>query len=85
MRRPKVEAITSAEYPTRARRPANSALDSTKFTGTFGIEVPAWQDALARVLDTIKAGQTRPQTVSGLGRPDAAAHLDSLRRPLALT
>ena len=43
-RRPKVTPITSAEFPTPVRRPANSALDSTRFTGVFGYRSAPWQD-----------------------------------------
>jgi dTDP-4-dehydrorhamnose reductase len=40
-----VEAIGSAEYPTRARRPANSALDSGLFARTFGFAARPWTEA----------------------------------------
>lgn len=45
-----VEAITSNEYPTPARRPANSRLDTEKLTRTFGIHPVHWRDALAMVM-----------------------------------
>ena len=35
--------ITSAEYPTPARRPKNSRLSCTKLARTFGISLPDWQ------------------------------------------
>ena len=41
-----VKPISSADYPTAARRPANSRLDSGKLTGLF-CRLPAWQEALA--------------------------------------
>lgn len=40
-----VDAISSAEYPTRARRPANSALDSGLFARTFGFAARHWTEA----------------------------------------
>lgn len=46
----KVNAITTAEYPTPAKRPANSMLDCSKIKNTFGIEMPSWKDALNKVL-----------------------------------
>ncbi|PMS36898.1 dTDP-4-dehydrorhamnose reductase [Trinickia symbiotica] len=49
-KRPKVVPITSAEYPTPARRPANSRLSNAKLTATFGIRPPQWRDALALCL-----------------------------------
>ena len=54
---PTVEAITTADYPTPARRPAYSRLDTTTLEHDFGIALPAWQAALAEVLDTLAATQ----------------------------
>lgn len=48
--RPRVEAITTAEYPTPARRPMNSVLDCGKIAATYGISAPRWQTSLAAVL-----------------------------------
>ena len=48
--RPTVEAITTAEYPTRAARPTDGRLDCTKLAATFGVALPHWRDGLARVL-----------------------------------
>jgi dTDP-4-dehydrorhamnose reductase len=47
---PKVEAITTAEYPTPARRPANSVLDCRLIGAAFGIEPRPWCEALAEVI-----------------------------------
>jgi dTDP-4-dehydrorhamnose reductase len=52
---PEVAHITTAEYPTPAKRPANSALDCSKFEAEFGVQTIPWQDALGRVLDRLKA------------------------------
>jgi dTDP-4-dehydrorhamnose reductase len=43
-RRPKVTAITTAEYPTPARRPANSVLDCGRFERAFGFGGRPWTD-----------------------------------------
>ena len=45
--------IPSADYPTRAARPANSRLDCTSLTATFGIPRPSWQAGLETVLRSI--------------------------------
>ncbi|MFT4199000.1 MAG: dTDP-4-dehydrorhamnose reductase [Pseudoxanthomonas sp.] len=50
---PRVEAIGSDQYPTPARRPAWSVLDNRRFQRDFGLVLPAWEDALAPVLDRI--------------------------------
>lgn len=49
-RQPRVEAISSAEFPTPARRPAYSVLDTTHLQQDFGIQPPAWRDGLRRTL-----------------------------------
>jgi dTDP-4-dehydrorhamnose reductase len=41
-----VVPITSAEYPTPARRPRNSVLASGKFADTFGFLLPQWEEML---------------------------------------
>jgi len=43
----KVLPIRTAEYPTKATRPAYSVMDKTKIKHTFGIEIPYWRDSLA--------------------------------------
>jgi len=42
--------ITTAEYPTAARRPGWTVLDCRKVTATFGITPPPWQQGVAAVL-----------------------------------
>ncbi|HEX4766397.1 MAG TPA: dTDP-4-dehydrorhamnose reductase [Lichenihabitans sp.] len=55
-----VERITTADYPTPARRPANSRLDCTKLRDVYGITLPAWRQSLdacvARLVAELKAG-----------------------------
>lgn len=53
---PQVSAITTAQYPTPARRPAWSVLACTKFEQAFGIAPSDWHDDLGDVLDAL-AGQ----------------------------
>lgn len=47
---PQVVPIASSEYPTPAKRPANSRLALDKLTATFGLQMPDWRDALALCL-----------------------------------
>lgn len=49
-RAPKVEAITTADYPTPAKRPAYSHLDVSKLESDFGIALPSWQNGLKQVI-----------------------------------
>jgi len=56
-RAPTLEAITTADYPTPAKRPAYSRLDVTTLEHDFGIALPTWQAGLDGVLDTLAAAQ----------------------------
>lgn len=47
---PVLKAISTAEYPTPAKRPSNSVLSNEKLQKTFGIALPAWDTALALCL-----------------------------------
>lgn len=58
-RRPKVEPIATAEYPTPARRPANSVLDCRKIARIHGIMQRPWEDALAEMLAKTLAAAPR--------------------------
>jgi dTDP-4-dehydrorhamnose reductase len=48
-----IKPITTADYPTPAKRPANSRLDTRKFRDTFGLELPHWQRGLDHVLQQV--------------------------------
>jgi dTDP-4-dehydrorhamnose reductase len=48
-RRPAVVPITTAEYPTPAKRPAYSVLSNEKFARVFGLRLPDWRDQLQLV------------------------------------
>jgi dTDP-4-dehydrorhamnose reductase len=52
---PTLSAIATADYPTPARRPANSVLDSGKLARIYGIAPCDWQAALDRVLGVLLA------------------------------
>ena len=45
--------IPTGLYPTLAKRPMNSRLDTTKITKTFMLELPHWEDEVKRVLKEI--------------------------------
>jgi dTDP-4-dehydrorhamnose reductase len=52
---PRLEAITTAEYPTPAGRPAMSALDCGKIERAYGIRLRPWEAAAAETIDTLLA------------------------------
>lgn len=53
---PTVTAITTAEFPTPARRPANSVLSNDKLLREAGIALPAWEHALDDLLAVNRTG-----------------------------
>lgn len=48
-----IKPITSAEYPTAAKRPSYSLLDKTKIKQTFGVAVSEWKQSLSNMLEKI--------------------------------
>lgn len=44
----KVNPVTSSEFPTAAKRPAYSVLDTSKIKKVFKIEIPSWEEALKK-------------------------------------
>ena len=44
--RPRVVPITTAEYPTRAQRPAYSVLDASRLQRDYALVLPEWREAL---------------------------------------
>ena len=45
--------LATSQYPTPARRPANSRLDTSLFRSTFGLRLPPWQEGVRHVLQQI--------------------------------
>jgi dTDP-4-dehydrorhamnose reductase len=52
---PEVAPIATADWPTPAKRPANSRLDCSRLHEVFGIRLPHWRDSLTRTVETIFA------------------------------
>ena len=48
-----VEAISTKDFVTPARRPANSRLSTAKLDRDFGIRLRPWEDALSEILDEL--------------------------------
>jgi dTDP-4-dehydrorhamnose reductase len=51
---PRLQAITTAEYPTPARRPKNSCLESSKAERVFGVRLLPWRSSLEECLDQLE-------------------------------
>jgi dTDP-4-dehydrorhamnose reductase len=47
----RVEAISTADYPTPTKRPACSVLACDKLERTFGLRLPQWEESLKQVLE----------------------------------
>ena len=54
---PNVTSITTADWPTPARRPADSRLDCGKLAQTFGVRLPHWRTSLATAVADICAAE----------------------------
>jgi dTDP-4-dehydrorhamnose reductase len=52
---PRVDPIATANWPTPAKRPADSRLDCMKLATVFGVQLPEWRPSLARTIDAIFA------------------------------
>ena len=50
---PALEAIPSSEFPTPARRPAYSRLDTGAFTRDTGLHLGDWREGLAEAMDSL--------------------------------
>lgn len=58
-RPPELAPITTAEYPTPARRPANSALDCSRIAAIYDIVQRPWRESLAECIAEIYASGRR--------------------------
>jgi dTDP-4-dehydrorhamnose reductase len=56
---PRLEAISTEEYPTPARRPQNTRLNSSNAERVFGIRLPPWRRSLEACLDQLVEGESR--------------------------
>ena len=55
-----VRAVSTAEYPTPARRPANSLLSCAAIAARWKLQLPEWQDSLAGCLRDVDSAAMRP-------------------------
>ena len=59
----RVMPITSADYPTPARRPLNSRLDCSKLQRVHGVRLPDWQGSVSSVVQRLVL-EPKPTKVS---------------------
>jgi len=48
-----LKAVPTTAYPTPARRPLNSRLNTEKFQHTFNLVLPAWDNGVKRMLNEL--------------------------------
>lgn len=53
-----IEAVPTSSFPTPAKRPHNSRLDTTKLQQAFGLHLPDWQTGVTRMLTEILERQS---------------------------
>jgi dTDP-4-dehydrorhamnose reductase len=58
-----VTPIATADYPTPAKRPANSRLDCGKLQRDFGLRLPGWRDSLATAMQALPATRGEPSRI----------------------
>jgi dTDP-4-dehydrorhamnose reductase len=54
-----IKAVPTSAFPTPAKRPHNSRLDTTKLQTTFGLALPQWQAGVNRMLSEIDYGRNQ--------------------------
>ena len=50
-----IQPVPSEEFPTTAKRPMNSRLDTSKLQSAFGLHLPRWEQGILRALQEIKS------------------------------
>jgi dTDP-4-dehydrorhamnose reductase len=54
-----IRAVPTSAFPTPAKRPHNSRLDTTKLQTTFDLTLPHWQAGVKRMLSEIDYGRNQ--------------------------
>lgn len=48
-----VHPIATDQYPTPAKRPAYSVMDTSKIQQVYGVQIPEWRDSLLKCMDIL--------------------------------
>lgn len=56
-RKPAIKRIPASDYPTPAKRPANSTLDCSRIRAAYGIDQPDWRKSLSEVIRELETVQ----------------------------
>ncbi len=72
---PTIEPIATSDWPTPARRPADSRLDCARLERVFGVRLPQWRDSLAPAVASICQAHAAPgEPAPARGNGAAAPH-----------
>jgi dTDP-4-dehydrorhamnose reductase len=55
---PKLHGIPSSEYPAKAKRPADSRLDTSRLAQDYGLQLPDWRVGLHEVIGELAEART---------------------------
>ena len=58
---PEVKAITTADYPTPARRPVNSRMSTARIVADYAVDCPPWQTSVRALVNTLLTQSTPPE------------------------
>jgi dTDP-4-dehydrorhamnose reductase len=53
-----IDALTTAEYPTKAKRPAYSVLSKDKIMAAYSLRIPQWEESLSAYIDPSRPGRS---------------------------
>lgn len=67
---PEIVPIRTAEFPTTAKRPANSRLDGSKIRDAFGVSLPDWREGVAECVLAIARAAGRAPDAGGTVKVD---------------
>jgi dTDP-4-dehydrorhamnose reductase len=48
-----IKSVPTSAFPTPAKRPHNSRMDTTKLQHTFGLKMPSWEIGVERMLSEV--------------------------------
>ncbi len=65
---PPVDPIATADWPTPARRPADSRLDCGKLLAVFGVSLPDWRQSLGPAVAAVCMADALPAAGPGAQR-----------------
>lgn len=63
----RLRPVSTAEYPTAARRPTDSRLATARFAQHFGAPLRPWREAVDEIVDALDASETPGDYDAGSG------------------